>query len=345
MFSNNGKISCHQFKALIFSDFAGIYMVYLPIVLFAGGVEGVFLAYLISFIAGAALICLFSYIIEKKKSSIKKGIIFKVLCALFIIKTAIMGGYFLNLSALIASGVFVRGVPKASACLLILLSAVFICRKGLEARGRFAEISAFLILIGGIYILLITSFECDFRELKETFLINSQTLTTSKGIIFSFMGAENLLFLLPLISNSGSKKAYLEGAKAFIFLGLFIGALCAAALCRYGQAEVSVKLWPVLQMMNSSDFPGMLLERQDIVVMGIFLMSAVCFCGYTLSFMTIQINELIGRKSAKSIWIGVLAVLIFSFFAGETAGTLEKIWSLSILNPIAAVVLFIYLLL
>ena len=62
MFSNNGKISCHQFKALIFSDFAGIYMVYLPIVLFAGGVEGVFLAYLISFIAGAALICLFSYI-------------------------------------------------------------------------------------------------------------------------------------------------------------------------------------------------------------------------------------------------------------------------------------------
>ena len=345
MFSNNGKISCHQLKALIFSDFAGIYIVYLPLVLFSGATEGVFLSYMLSFLIGAGAIWLFSYIIDKKGSITKKNLFFKILCILFFVKTAVMGGYFINLSALIASGVFVRGTSKIAAILILVLCALFLCQKGFESRARFGEIAAFFILLGGIYVFIITSFDCDFRELKRTFLLNFQTINISKGILFSFMGIENLIFLLPLVSPSKTKKTGAEGAKSFLFLGLFTGALSALALCRYGANEVGVKLWPVLQMMNSADFPGMLLERQDIVIMGMWLMSIVSFCCYSLSFMTIEINEVLGRKSKKSIWISAFVIIAFSFLGGETAGTLEKIWTGSILNPIAAVLAFIYILL
>ena len=72
--------------------------------------------------------------------------------------------------------------------------------------------------------------------------------------------SQTLYFILPDVNG---KKAHLP-AVSFGIVAFVVVAMTSLSICLFG-TETGRKMWPVFQMMANIDFPGLLLERQDVL--------------------------------------------------------------------------------
>ena len=232
----------------------------------------------------------------------------------FLIYVLMAGGYLLALLRRLVPVKLITGVSgRWIAFWAILVCSVGTC-KGVQRRGRMAEVSGGLLL-GGIMIMMILCVP----QAKTEYLMGEiwwEELTVRNvsqsfyGTLCAFSPVALLPFLLGNVEKYGSAGKTVAGG-ILTLGGILIGMeiLLPAVL---GYDRVAAESYPVLPLLAGADLPGNVLARFDILWMGFLLYSLLFAIGSLLYYG----NHIIGKSHPGTgrFWLPALVFLITGLF-------------------------------
>lgn len=204
------------------------------------------------------------------------------LTGLFFLSYVILAnGYLLSLTGKLVPSVLVTGIPGT----VIIFFTVFICSfgtcKGMQRRGRMAEVSGGLIL-GVVFLLLFLCVgQSRISYLKEMIAFSSLTGKDIIRSLYGFLCAFSGISLLPFILKEVEKRSTVGRP---IVLGIFtlggslIGMLVLLPAV-LGWQRLKGEVYPVLPLLAGADLPGNVLARFDVLWMGFLLYSLLFAVG------------------------------------------------------------------
>ena len=231
----------------------------------------------------------------------------------FLIYVLMAGGYLLSLLRRLVPESLLTGVSGR----WIAFWAIVVCSlgtwKGVQRRGRMAEVSGGLLL-GGIVIMMAL---CMPQIKTEYFLESIQwdELTAENigqsfyGILCAFSAVSLLPFLMGDVEKYGSAGRTVAGG--ILTLGVLMAGMELLLPAVLGYDRVRAENYPVLPLLSGADLPGNVLARFDILWMG-FLLYSLLFAIGSLLYYGNQIihNSHLGPAGAGRFWIPALVFLI-----------------------------------
>ena len=231
----------------------------------------------------------------------------------FLIYVLMAGGYLLSLLRRLVMESLLTGVSGR----WIAFWAIVVCSlgtwKGVQRRGRMAEVSGGLLL-GGIVIMMALCMP----QIKTEYLLESiqwDELTAENigqsfyGILCAFSAVSLLPFLLGDVEKYGSAGRTVAGG--ILTLGVLMAGMEILLPAVLGYDRVRAENYPVLPLLSGADLPGNVLARFDILWMG-FLLYSLLFAIGSLLYYGNQIirNSHLGPAGAGRFWIPALVFLI-----------------------------------
>ena len=231
----------------------------------------------------------------------------------FLIYVLMAGGYLLSLLRRLVPESLLTGVSGR----WIAFWAIVVCSlgtwKGVQRRGRMAEVSGGLLL-GGIVIMMALCMP----QIKTEYLLESiqwDELTAENigqsfyGILCAFSAVSLLPFLLGDVEKCGSAGRTVAGG--ILTLGVLMAGMEILLPAVLGYDRVRAENYPVLPLLSGADLPGNVLARFDILWMG-FLLYSLLFAIGSLLYYGNQIirNSHLGPAGAGRFWIPALVFLI-----------------------------------
>ena len=231
----------------------------------------------------------------------------------FLIYVLMAGGYLLSLLRRLVPESLLTGVSGR----WIAFWAIVVCSlgtwKGVQRRGRMAEVSGGLLL-GGIVIMMALCMP----QIKTEYLLESiqwDELTAENigqsfyGILCAFSAVSLLPFLLGDVEKYGSAGRTVAGG--ILTLGVLMAGMEILLSAVLGYDRVRAENYPVLPLLSGADLPGNVLARFDILWMG-FLLYSLLFAIGSLLYYGNQIirNSHLGPAGAGRFWIPALVFLI-----------------------------------
>ena len=265
----NHTISARQGQALFFTGLLGISMVRLPSLAAAlGGTWGwVWLG------VGALGWAVMAYLAgEGDGLFLIETAPGRVVLLLLAIKNAVLGAVWLRYFAETISQLLLPRTPLLLTEIVTLGVIAYGVFRGPACRGRTAEVlwGLMVVTLG-----LLCAFSASNVEVQK--LIPSESfggVWTAVLVFFSGFGLEDLLFL------GKYTKEKRRGSGLFhtgAVLAASMMALTALSLAIFGARTMAARRYPVLQLMDTIDFPLLFLERQDVWMTGIWIGSAILF--------------------------------------------------------------------
>lgn len=330
MFSNNEKISLRQLQVLLILQGLGTGVLFLPKEIAkaggSAGVLGVVLGSLFMVVVGMGYGLLLKNHPQQPLLDIIASLWGKpvavVVGVVFFLKLLVAGAFSFRLFCQVMqeSIFFQTPIWMVGGCLLLL--ALLLTGKGYECRGRLGEILFFVAFLPLLLTLVMAFFGIKGESVRGAFSIHGTGYGKTIGItFFSFYGVEFLLFAAPLLRNP--EKAVKALGQAGILVVLVLTVITFLTVSVLGISQTQGKLFPVLSMINTVEFPGFFWERQDIVMLWFWLVSALLSLGGTLYFCS-GIGQKVVEKSQRK-WVVVVAVLVLlvSALPRDLGGTLE----------------------
>lgn len=202
------------------------------------------------------------------------------LTGLFFLSYVILtNGYLLSLIGKLVPAVLVTGIPGT----VIIFFAVFVCSfgtcKGMQRRGRMAEVSGGVLLGGILLMLLLCMGQIRIAYLKEMpALLSGQAILRSfYGVLCAFSGIALLPFMLRDVEKRSTVgKTLVVGILTLAGLLAGILLLLPAVL---GWNRLQQESYPVLPLLAGADLPGNVLARFDVLWMGFLLYSLLFAVG------------------------------------------------------------------
>ena len=202
------------------------------------------------------------------------------LTGLFFLSYVILAnGYLLSLIGKLVPAVLVTGIPGT----VIIFFAVFVCSfgtcKGMQRRGRMAEVSGGVLLGGILLMLLLCMGQIRIAYLKEMpALLSGQAILRSfYGVLCAFSGIALLPFMLRDVEKRSTVgKTIVVGILTLAGLLAGILLLLPAVL---GWNRLQQESYPVLPLLAGADLPGNVLARFDVLWMGFLLYSLLFAVG------------------------------------------------------------------
>lgn len=202
------------------------------------------------------------------------------LTGLFFLSYVILAnGYLLSLTGKLVPSVLVTGIPGT----VIIFFTVFICSfgtcKGMQRRGRMAEVSGGVLLGGILLMLLLCMGQIRIAYLKEMPVLFSgqDTLKSFYGVLCAFSGIALLPFMLRDVEKRSTVgKTVVVGILTLAGLLAGILLLLPAVL---GWDRLQQESYPVLPLLAGADLPGNVLARFDVLWMGFLLYSLLFAVG------------------------------------------------------------------
>ncbi len=202
------------------------------------------------------------------------------LTGLFFLSYVILAnGYLLSLIGKLVPAVLVTGIPGT----VIIFFAVFVCSfgtcKGMQRRGRMAEVSGGVLLGGILLMLLLCMGQIRIAYLKEMpALLSGQAILRSfYGVLCAFSGIALLPFMLRDVEKRSTVgKTLVVGILTLAGLLAGILLLLPAVL---GWNRLQQESYPVLPLLAGADLPGYVLARFDVLWMGFLLYSLLFAVG------------------------------------------------------------------
>lgn len=352
MFSTNFQISERQFRCLIVLDWMGKALLLLPQYL-KGRESAVFLGGILV----CMCLCLLYAAMLGKMANMVEGDYFQYLTdrlgkvGAFLMTViyecyAILNVVFLTwLFARIASTYL---LPEHSSWMLLLLVLVAgMCNswKGLETRGRTAEIFFGILLypILALLILAALSLERPYLEHRVT-AADLETLSLGGRMFLSFGGMSIFLFVSPYVK--GKKFGGMLGRGIIIscllaFFALLIG------VGVYGPSGIKANEWPVISLMSNTVIPGGLLGRWDVLFTALLLVSLMVAVGTSLFYMKFLSNHVTGLRGNGNLIVSGTLVFLLAMGCGsyDNAQNLYVVVGGGVLLPIlVAMTVILYLL-
>ena len=328
MFSANNKISLRQFQILLIFDTLNIFTVLLPSRLSRiSGNDSIFLiifGYIFSvislfFITNISSLFPFSSFSNYTAHLLGKSLSC-ILTIVFSVKIIITAALSLNLFSQIINSTILFSTPPAVISLLLLLFSSYSAAKGYEVRARMAEILIFFFLIPLSFVYILTLSDTDFSAISPLLLTDKRTLFSgSVFALFSFSSLEFIFLAYPYVVSSQYIRRSAFSALSFSALALFF--IVFLTVSRFGAAETASLDIPVIEIMDTIDFSTIFIERQNALVMTVWIISSFMIINGGIFFSALLIKDLTCLFSPKGIinsiaspnipFIIISAVLIF----------------------------------
>lgn len=232
------------------------------------------------------------------------------LAGLFFLSYVLLtGAYLLDLMAELIPEMLVPGVPGIWIAFLSVCVCSFGTHRGMQRRGRMAEVSGGLLL-GGIVLMMVLCLGQSrisyLQEMQETALAAGDIPGSFYTVLCAFSGLSLLPFMLKDVEKRGTAgKTLLLGITALcgILAGMLL--LLPAVL---GQERLASERYPVLPLMAGADLPGNVLARFDVLWAG-FLLYSLLFALGSLFHYGHQITER-ARLGSGRWWIPAVVFLL-----------------------------------
>lgn len=355
MFSDNHKISARQLNRLLVLDLIGKVSLLLPA--FAGVSSG--RDFMVSLIGGLILSMLYVFSVGYLARYVENdfgGFVEARLghvCA-YLLRFFYLAYVFINLTylcwlfAAVTKSFLLPEMNVAALAAVMLLCGYYGASKGIEGRGRTAEVLYKLILIPLLVMLLFGAFSIDSKYLAPgTADISSMTLKQGFLVFTAFGGAGLLLYEAPMCSQKERlKRTVLHGT------GLVAGSVFAAFVVMigaFGEEGLRALPWPAVTLMSNVNLPGDFLQRWDAIFLSLLLLSffvaastQIYYMGFLAQgFFSTEEKEAKKRRGrCQSICMAAGALLVFMAFnfsgTYDTAFFLFRILNCYILVPLTA---------
>lgn len=259
--------------------------------------------------AAALVLILYSFFLRRLTSCYSDpvkamGAVAGRITGIFFLSYVILScGYLLSLMGELVPAVLVTGIPDIAIIFLAVLVCSFGTHKGMQRRGRMAEVSGG-VLLGGILLMMILCIgQIRIPYLRE---MAAASRLQGKDFVRSFYGAVcgfSGTALLPFILKDVEKRSTV--GKPMVLGILTLTGLLAGILLLLpsvlGWQRLKNEPYPVLPLLAGADLPGNVLARFDVLWMG-FLLYSLLFAAGSLFHYGHQITAAC-RMGSGRFWI------------------------------------------
>lgn len=205
----------------------------------------------------------------------------RIFGAFFVIYVILTGAYLLGVLEEIVPQSLLTGVSGRVISLCAVLVCAFGTHRGMQRRGRMAEVSGGLLL-GGIFLMMVLCLgQSRLSYLKEMSVVwdfsGRDFVKSTYGILCAFSGIGLIPFVLGNVEKRGSAwKPVSLGV--FTLSGIILGMLLLLPAV-FGWERLLNEKYPVLPLLAGADLPGNVLARFDVLWMGFLLYSLLFAIG------------------------------------------------------------------
>ncbi|HCT64008.1 MAG TPA: hypothetical protein DIC60_01840 [Lachnospiraceae bacterium] len=299
------KISLRQLQALSIVDIFGISAISLPLGVSLKAAQTGWIWVVVGALAVIVVACAALNIKNAHKTlfSTPIGILASILICGKILLTA---GLWLRIFSETINVLLLRKTPPVLISTLITLVCLYIAIKGIEARARSAE-----IIVIGMVLILVTIFALTSTNIDLYKLLPINKNGGMKATIYVFSSAFGIEYLLYIKEYlNANKKITKSMVQSGIFIGLMLAVITALTVAVFGVDGVIKRRWAVLQIMDTIDFPLMLLERQDLLMTGFWISSVFAFVNAGVFYSGLILSETAFKKKCDKLLYIIVAVII-----------------------------------
>lgn len=320
IFAENNRISHRQLYRQIILNFTAPFLLCLFGFGKMAGITGI-----TAVIAVSILLCFYVLFLIRQESCyvhLKKitGIWGeRVICAFMVLYIIFTAAYLLNILGDVVTETLVMDFDKRWSIFWALLVCSFGTNKGMQRRGRVADVMGGIFLWIMVMILLLCIGQGNRLYLKEM-LAESAWSTENfvkSGYVFlgAFSGISLLPFLLEYVEKSASAwKPVVAGI--FTVSGIIISLLVLLPAI-FGWNRLLLEEYPVLPLLAAANLPGNVLARFDILWLGFLLLGFLFSIGSLLHY-----GHLLLQKINRFVSFGkyVLFAAVFLLAVGNWSG-------------------------
>ncbi len=323
MYSKNEKITLRQLKRLIVFDLFGVLFLIVPYVITSGvGYDG-----LGAFLIGALLLFVYLLIITFFLKQIdgpyltySKAVIGKFLttifCILYLIKFFFTIIMITKLFIAVINNTILTEYSTLSIGLPLIAVAGYMAYKGIEVRARYAEVMFYIVMVPIVVLLLLTLKDIDMANLTPIFTSDANKVFNAGFLFFLLFNLlELLLFIKPYIKSkkpdssviTGIFSHTLRGLSCIFLLSILVFCLTVGLLGEKASAE---SLWSAVSILQLAQFPWSLLNRQDSILIALWLLSTISILSGLLYYMSHITKHIFGKRSENCI-LPIIIILVF----------------------------------
>lgn len=294
MFSHNGKISVRQVAILLILQMFNMNMLIMPRICTNYLSRNGYVAPVIAIIIGSIyLFCITSLTMKfpgstlvEISTSILPNWIAYILLAAFTLKLIISTGLELRMFGEIISQIMLPKTPISVTMIVIMLSAVYLVKSGIEATGRMGEILSYFISIPLAVALFIIIFHVDYQEVLPFFQIEpGDVLTGTVLASFMFIPLEILLILNGLMEKPQMVRK--AGIGAIVTIGIVQAVITLLCITQNGVQETQTQMWPVIILMKSIGMNNTIVENQEVLMLIVWIFSIYMYLSVSIYLITV----------------------------------------------------------
>lgn len=321
-FADNNRISHRQLYRQMVLTFVAPFMLCLfgkDRILGLAGAAGT--------VAGVALLSfyvIFLIRLEPYYSDLDKsagGFWSRIFGGFFVVYILLTASYLLTVLEKIVPQSLLTGLAGKWISLFAVLVCAFGTHKGMQRRGRMAEVSGGLLLFSVILMMLLCLGQSRIAYLKEMSAAwnfsGQDFLKSTYGILCAFSGIGLMPFVLGNVEKSGS------AGKTAVFGIMTLGGIILGMLfllpAVFGWNRLLTEEYPVLPLLAGADLPGNVLARFDVLWMGFLLYSLLFAIGSLFHYGHEIIRK--AKMGTGRFWMAavVYGLSVFRFRGMEVA--------------------------
>lgn len=321
MFSNNREISARQAGRLSALYLFGMTSLFLPQILAKSAGKDGAVSILLGMALGAGYFCLMFYIVRRSAQGYLNwiaascGKLTADLVAIFYyIQFLIFGafavrtvGELVGKTLLPEQGGFVKVVMVT-----ILAVGAFSGMKGLEERGRLAEVLFVFVFLPLIVILALAAKDINPDYMAPLFVEPIGNMVNGAYQVLTVFSIFTVLFFLADYAKD-RKRACRSAFHSAFWIGIANFIIYLLCIATFGADGLKASAMPVVKLMTSTKIPGSFLERWDPFLVIIWVLCIFSFVGSCLFYGTRILDGLIQIPKRNYYLIpGTLLMYIFA---------------------------------
>jgi spore germination protein KB len=224
----------------------------------------------------------------------------------FIIKTVIFMGFCLRVFAHTTADTTEGSTSIFAVMSSITLCALYSSLKGREVRGRLSE-----ILLVPMLLVLIIVFACGVKDGNGDELLpilnesGGDIAKAAFSVLLWFYPIEYTLLTMPYIREK--KKIGRACGMSVLVAGGITAIIFAVVIMRFGAAQMHSLDYPVLEMMYSVNLPSSFIERQEGLMLGVWIVGVFFVIGAGIHHSGMCAQELF-KGTSRGLVSAVCAV-------------------------------------
>lgn len=199
----------------------------------------------------------------------------------FLIYLVMTGVYLLNLIGQIVPVWLIFGISEKWLLFFAVLVCAYGMEKGLQKRGRMAEVTGGIFLGAVLLLLVLCAGQGKVEYITELFREEAFSVPASIQSGYRYLCFFSGISLLPFVMKDVEKRG--SAGKTVIWGILTVSGIMICMLvilpAVLGWKRVQSETWPVLSLLAGADLPGNVLARFDVLWMGFLLYSLLFAVG------------------------------------------------------------------